>query len=712
MSIQNAVFVRASDPASVSPVFVKKIYAENPEQSEIEISGLGFFELYVNGRKVSGDVLVPPASDYGKRDLSTLYYPIRDTFSHRVYYCRYVLSDYLEHGENTLEIQLGGGYYCQEVRTGEGKLSYGGPILAFSLTVDGKEYLSDETLTWHDSVIVEGNLYTGETHDFRHIDRVLKPAVLANAELGPLFESDAPHDRIVCRIKPTAVFSDGGRTVYDAGVNLSGVVAFTQNAECGARTIVNHAEMLDASYRLLTASAGPILQSDVYISDGNEHACVPKFVFHGFRYFEIIGNAQDVWVYEIHSDMPLSCKLRSDHAVLNFLFDAAVRSLYSNMHAGVITDCPHRERLGYTGDGQLTADLALTVLSSERFYEKWLRDIADGQDPTTGHVQHTAPFQGGGGGPGGWGGAIVIVPYMLHLHHERTDLLREYYPRMKRYIAYMESVSEDGLVVREEPRGWCLGDWCTAAPVSIPEPFVNTYFLIKCLDYMSEIADILEDFGAPWGKKSAERRAALKKHYYDPRANTYCGGVQGADAFAADIGLANGAMLRALADRYERLGEFDTGIFGTDVLIRVLFDHGYGDTAMKLLTSEKENSYGGWMKRGETSLCEYWDGRCSHNHHMFGAPLRYVFSRVLGVDDSGSMLIIAPTELSFQIRLEAEMKTKFGDVFVRRKITDGGEVFVLRASYPAFFRYRDTELHLKSGEEVVLHFERRGMADR
>ena len=82
MSIQNAVFVRASDPASVSPVFVKKIYAENPEQSEIEISGLGFFELYVNGRKVSGDVLVPPASDYGKRDLSTLYYPIRDTFSH------------------------------------------------------------------------------------------------------------------------------------------------------------------------------------------------------------------------------------------------------------------------------------------------------------------------------------------------------------------------------------------------------------------------------------------------------------------------------------------------------------------------------------------------------------------------------------------------------------------------------------------------------
>jgi alpha-L-rhamnosidase len=80
MSIHQAKFICASDPASASPVFVKKICVENPEESEIEIAGLGFFELYVNGRKVSDDVLVPPASDYGKRDLSSLHYPIKDTF--------------------------------------------------------------------------------------------------------------------------------------------------------------------------------------------------------------------------------------------------------------------------------------------------------------------------------------------------------------------------------------------------------------------------------------------------------------------------------------------------------------------------------------------------------------------------------------------------------------------------------------------------------
>jgi len=527
---------------------------------------------------------------------------------------------------------------------------------------------------------------------------------LAEAELGPLYESDAPHDRVVRRIKPSEIYRDGERAVYDAGVNLSGVVAFTQKAACGEKTVVNHAEMLEEDFRLLTASAGPILQSETYISDGNENVCKPKFVFHGFRYFEIIGNAEDIWVYEIHSDMPLSTRFSSNHAVLNFLFNASVRSLYSNMHAGIITDCPHRERLGYTGDGQLTADLALTLLPAEKFYEKWLRDIADGQDPVSGHVQHTAPFQGGGGGPGGWGGAIVVVPYMLGIHHDRTDLLRQYYPNMKKYIAYMESRCEDGLVVREEERGWCLGDWCTADKITIPEPFVNTYFLIKFLHYMAEIACLLDDFDAPWTKKSAEYKAALRRHYYDEAAHTYCGGVQGADAFALDIGLGDEAMLRALVEKYEALGAFDTGIFGTDILIRVLFDHDCGDTAMRLLTSEKKNSYGEWLHRGETTLCEYWSGRASHNHHMFGAPLRYVFSRVLGVDDSGGMLIVAPVPLTFEIELEADMTTKFGKVFVRREITSKDERLILRSSYPAFFRYRDTELNLKPGEETVLYF--------
>jgi len=704
MSIHQATFIGA--PTEASPIFMKKLSVKNPRQSEIEIAGLGFFELYVNGRKVSEDILVPPTSDYGERDLSTLHYPIKDTFSHRVYYCKYSLSEYLIDGENTLEVQLGGGYYCQEVRTGEGKLSYGKPILAVSLTVDGIEYLSDESWTWRDSVIVSENLYTGEVHDFRHCDCEWKPVDLAKAPSGKLEQSDCPHDKIIRKIKPAVVFRDGERTVYDAGVNLSGVVGFWQKAEAGEKTEIRFAERLDGSYELFTETSGPIVQRDIYISNGKSNFCMPKFVFHGFRYFEIMGKAEDVWVYEIHSNMPLRVTFSSNHPVLNFLFTASVRSLYSNMHAGIITDCPHRERLGYTGDGQLTADLGLTVLSSEKFYEKWLRDIADGQDPETGHVQHTAPFQGGGGGPGGWGGAIVIVPYMLWMHHNREDILRTYYPNMKKYIAYMESRSENGLVVREEERGWCLGDWCTPDKITIPEPFVNTYFLVKCLEYVAETARVLGDSPEPWLNKAEERKQALRKHYYDEKTNTYCADIQGANAFALDIGIGNENMMKALVEKYETLGAFDTGIFGTDILIRVLFENGFGDTAMKLLTSEKENSFGAWMNRGETTLCEYWDGKKSHNHHMFGAPLRYVFSHVLGVKDRGKTTLIAPVEISLPIQLEADMETKFGNVFVRREMTEKDETLTVRADHNALFRYRNTEITLTPNEETVFYFVR------
>ena len=702
MSIHQAKFIGAQTEAS--PIFMKKIFAENPAQSEIEIAGLGFFELRINGKKVSEDVLVPPASDYGERDLSTLYYPIHDTFSHRVYYCRYDLSDYLISGENTVEVQLGGGYYCQEVRTGEGKLSYGKPILAAFLRVDGTEYISDESWMWRDSVIVSHNLYTGETHDFCHRDEEWKSVRLVKSPEGSLYESDAPHDKIIRKIKPAIIFCDGERTVYDTGVNLSGVVGFWQKTEKGEKTSVSHAELLGDSYCLSIGSAGQILQRDVYISDGEANFCMPKFVFHGFRYFEIIGKAEDVWVYEIHSDIPLRATFASNHPVLNFLFTASVRSLYSNMHAGIITDCPHRERLGYTGDGQLTADLALTVLSSEKFYEKWLRDISDAQDPETGHVQHTAPFQGGGGGPGGWGGAIVIVPYMVWKHYDRKDLLRTYYPNMKKYISYMESRSENGLVVREEERGWCLGDWCTPDKIAIPEPFVNTYFMIKCLGYMAEIADVLGESSAPWLKKAEERKKSLHDHYYDQETHSYCADVQGANVFALDIGLGDETMLRTLVEKYEMLGEFDTGIFGTDILIRVLFEKGFGDTAMKLLTSEKKNSFGAWMNRGETTLCEYWDGKASHNHHMFGAPLRYVFSYVLGVKDGGNAALIAPEVLNTPICLESDMESKFGKVLVRRDITAKEETITVRADHGALFRYRDIEIALIPNEDTTFYF--------
>lgn len=702
MSIYSAAFVCAETESS--PIFYKELRVENPQDAAIEIAGLGFFELRINGKKVSEDLLVPPLSDYGPRDIASFHYPIYDTLSYRTYFMRYDLSSYLIKGDNTIEIQLGTGWFDQHVNNGEGKRTYGKPRLAFSLTADGKEYLSDETLMWRESEIVFDNIYVGEVHDFRNKDNVWKPVTLTEAPAGALQVADIPADRVMRTLTPTVLSTDGIRTIYDAGENISGVVTFCQTAADGDETVVRHAELLGEDGSLLTRSAGNTVQTDRYISDGGTHVCTPKFCYHGFRYFEVTGPAEDVEVLVIHMNIPETASFTSDNEVLNFLYTATVRSLYANLHNGVISDCPHRERLGYTGDGQLTADVGLTILDSASFYEKWMRDIADSQDPISGHVQHTAPFMGGGGGPGGWGGAIVIVPYIFYLHTDRLDILETYYPHMKKYIAYMESHSEDGLVVREEKKGWCLGDWCTPEDVAIPEPFVNTYFLIKALDYMVEISFLLGDFDAPWAEKSAVLRAKLRQHYYDAGKNTYCDGVQGADAFALDLGIGDVPMAEALAAKYEAMGEFDTGIFGTDILIRVLFENGFGDTALKLLTADTGNSFGTWLRRGETTLCEYWDGKASHNHHMFGAPARYLFSHLLGIDDRGEMLAIAPAEITRTGSYEGSVQTKFGKVTVSRKIDADGETITVKTEEEAFFRYKDEIASLDAGEEISFKF--------
>lgn len=706
MGIQNAKWVRAETNAA--PVIRKTLVVENPEGAEIDVCGLGFFELYINGKKVSDDRFVPSWSDYGSRDLSTLTYPIRDSFCHRVYYRSYDLTAYLVRGENVFAFLLGNGWFCQTVREAEGKLSYGTPCLAFSIRADGQEILSDETLEWKESPILFHNIYAGETQDFRHGGGTWRPVLPAPTPGGMLCPDPCPADRVVRKRIPVCVYQDGERTVWDAGENLSGTVSFIMPiCKSGAEVVVRHAECFSQDGGVLyTQSAGSLVQTDRYIGDGAARRCEPHFVWHGFRYFEITGPHENPEVLIIHSDVPVCSSFISEHAALNWLYAATVRSLLSNLHAGVISDCPHRERLGYTGDGQLTCDTALTLLSAAPLYEKWLRDIADGQDPVTGHVQHTAPFYGGGGGPGGWGCAIVSVPYFLWKHTGKEELIDTYFPHMERWAAYMEAHSENGLVVREEEGGWCLGEWCTPDEVMLPEPFVNTYFLIKSLDRMAEMAQLRLSSAELWRKKADAARRALKAAYYSEGDHTFCGGVQGADAFALDIGLGNSAMAASLAAKYDALGEFDTGIFGTDILIRVLFETGFGDTALRLLVSEKENTFGGQRARGETTLCERWNVRwASHNHHMFGACTGALFRYLLGIRVENTGIVIAPAAFSVPLAVKGQLLTRFGEISVERRSDETGvAVFTVHSDSDAVFRFQGEARGVPAGENAVFLF--------
>ena len=434
MSIYNAKWVCADESVS-APLFQKTVCVTSAKGARIDICGLGFFELYVNGKKVGDELFVPSQSDYTERDLTRAYYPIYDTLDHIVYYKTYDLSEYFHEGENQIEVLLGNGWFRQTERIGEGDFTCGVPCLVFSLLADGKEYLSDETLLWRESHITFNNIYSGEKQDHTLPVGEWHPALPAKAPSGALTPDTAPADKITRRIVPRALKHENGKVLYDAGENVSGFATFHGGAK-GEKISVVYGEFLYDDMSMNTKSGGN-LHVEEYVCDGSRRLYHPHFTYHGFRYFVIDDIAENVTVCVVHSDIAVTSAFTSDNAVLNFLYTATIRSLLANMHGGVISDCPHRERLGYTGDGQLTVDVGLLTLDSLSFYEKWMLDIALCQDKKTGHVQHTAPFMGGGGGPGGWGGAIVIVPHTLYLHSGKKEILETYFPNMLLWVSYM-----------------------------------------------------------------------------------------------------------------------------------------------------------------------------------------------------------------------------------------------------------------------------------
>lgn len=707
-----------------APLVQKKFCTGKAKSAVIQICGLGFFELYINDRKVSEDVLTPAWTDYEPRENRRLLYPLQDTFTHRILYREYDVTEYLVQGENCLEVLLGNGWYNQHERNIEGDLWYGSPKLCFSLKIQDErkhftEIVSDETMQWKRSIITFNNIYMGERQDFRRKQgEDFRPCKVCEPPKGELCLQECPPDKKIRTIVPKLIFEKDGRRVFDVGENISGHVRFVQYGEAGSKTSVRFSENIREDFSLDFQSAGgeEQIQNCSCIGDGKKNVFEPRFTWYGFRYFEIEGNAEQIEAVVVHSDIAHTASFHSDSEALNWLYDTYVRTELDNMHCGVLSDCPHRERLGYTGDGQITCDGVMMLFDSRKLFEKWMQDIADSQDKKTGHVQHTAPFYGGGGGPGGWGSAVVAVPYFYYKHYGSTEFVQKYLPAMQAWTRYMDAHSENGLVVREEEGGWCLGEWCTPDKVQLPEAYVNTYFYIKSLDRMAEME---AHVGWDNAETLAKRKAicdAFHNAFYDAETHSYCGGVQGADAFAMDLGLGDEKMAERLSKYYDALGEFDTGFFGTEVLIRILFEKGYEDTAYKLLVSEKRNSFGYQRKCGATTLWETWAGYASHNHPMFGGCVVQFIYALLGIgqEENGAgfqALKIEPKIPTQLNQAEGSVLLENGRVSVKWEKKPDEVYFevALPQKCSANFRYKDCKQTLHSGINIIHCFLKGGM---
>ncbi len=664
----------------LTPLCRARFAAPSAQKATLTICGLGFFKAFLNGRPVSPDLFVPLNTNYHARapfaaqDGSTF----AEQMTTRIIVPQYDVTDLVQAGENTLAVRLGPGYYNYDHSP-----AYGPVRLAFVLEMtaaDGSvtRTVSDESLRWHKSEVVKAEFTRGEEHDYTGFDDSWADPACDDSGWLPMVESpvpatryelmQSPADRIIRTLVPVCIYACGDTKVYDIGENIAGRPIVRCGGGESATVTVRVAEERTAEGRLDEKSVQELYGQHLTVhTDGQARTVTLRSTWLAGRYFEVTGNAEMVAFEEIHADVAVTARFASADPVANWLFEAYLRTQLANMHGGIPSDCPHIERRGYTGDGQLAGEAAMQLLDGKAFYRKWLDDISDCQDRTNGHVQYTAPYVPSGGGPGGWGCAIVEVPYTFWRVYGDKGPLLAMYPQMLRWFDYLDAHSEAGLVVSDQPGCWCLGDWCTAEKTAIPEPYVNNYFYAKSL---RRVLTFAPEADRPMLTARLEKvLAAITANYYDQATGSFCGGIQGADAYAVDLGLGDERTLHNLVAQYKALGTYDTGIFGTDILTRVLFEKGEAELAWALLTNRGPWGFGNWMRQGATTLWEYWTGERSHSHPMFGAAARYLHQYVLGIrqgaDSAGyAQLTVAPVRLPGLAFAKGSLATPRGEIAV------------------------------------------------
>lgn len=726
---QNEVFGSASwitkENADFPLVRRKFSITSKVTKATLYAAGLGFMRLYMNGEIIAPYSYLPFSSDYEARTD----YPKGEIISgHHLYVPVFDVTSLLKNGDNLFSMWFGGGWYCfwdnrylgQYLRYYDKKLRYGDPKAIYRLIVETENGIFEITSSTND-LIAEGgidgycftcyenrdlNMLPQEAFsDYAYDDSTWQKTISAKPLDTEYSFTKCPADTLIHEL---SVVKNG--SVWDCGINTTGMPVIKLTGRKGEKVCVWMSEQINDDG---TLDEGHIHgQHFEYTCDGTEKVVHPEFTWFGFRYFRIDGPAEPVCVSVVHMDVPVTAKFESSDETLNYLYRTYLNSQLTNLHAGLPSDCPHIERRGYTGDGELTCHAAMTMLGAEEFYRKWIQDISDCQDKLSGHIQYTAPYINSGGGPGAWGCAIVEVPWQFYRHYGDAEPMKRLYPQMKEYFRFMEEHSDFGLVTSDMPGNWCLGDWCSPDRVLLPPPFVNNCYYIKSLKTAIKIARITgNESDIPlFDKRIEERQKAIKAAYFTFGDGNFCANLQGANAFAVDAGAGNEETYEKMVRHYRETGVYDTGICGTDVVTRVLFEHGDADVAYKLLTNKSDVSFARFNEIGATTLYEYWPekGRNSRslNHPMFGAVTAYLFEYILGIrqtEDSCAYrdVVISPCLIPEQA--SGSQKVPAGEIRVSWEKNSGGyDIYVtIPDGIRASFNYKETKQKLNAGENFI-----------
>ena len=613
-------------------------------QAKLFVTALGFYEVTINGKRVGDDYLVPNISNANKRPkLSTEFLAIPDNFrDYRVFYLAYDVTTHLRKGENQIQSLLGEGMYNA---VSHWIAPFGQNAFLCQLEITYKDGTKDRIITdenWElaESPIVMNGVYAGEIYDATKAKTPMKwrKVSLMEAPAGQLSAQTAPSDKITETLDPVSIEKqEDGSFEVDFGKEISGWIHLKDIKGVKGDTV---------QVRYICESP---LGVQKYIFGGDKkESYAPRFTWFVFRK-AIISGCKDLvpknLVAEaVNTNLKLTAEFETSNTLYNQINAIWQRSEMDNLHGGIQSDCPHRERNPYLGDGQVVCHTVMENFDAAAFYRNWIRTMRDCQDKDTGYVPNSAPWQSACGGGIPWGAAMNIIPWEYYLHYGDRKVLEDCFFAMKEQVRYMLTwQTKDGTIYSQranvgadKPNIWFnLGEW--VAPYELPsDELVHTFYLWYCADINAKAAHVLnQPEDELYYKVLAEKVwSAFHKKFYQPSEKTY--GDFGSNVFALVMGVPEEnqqAVVETLRDEIavKYKGHFNTGIFGTRFLLEVLAQNGMNDLACEVMNKSDFPSFGDMIRQGATTMWEQWDGKNSRNHPMFGGTLTWFYRHLAGV---------------------------------------------------------------------------------
>jgi len=637
-----------------APLF-RKAFAlkQKVKKAKAFVTAGGYFELYVNGQRVGEDQLVPNFTNYTAREgLDKGGIALENSFTaYRVLYLSYDVTQLLQNGRNAIGAMLGDGFYRS---TSYHVGAFGEPCLLCQLEVtyeDGTQerICSDETWLTRPSAITLTGVYDGEVYDARQEtpqwaeadcdETGWHSAYKAIAPVGELTAHTSPTDRITEILQPLSVEEQDSAFVVTFEKEVAGWVRLKDiQGKAGEKVQVEY------------VCESPLGKQEYYCkgaSAGETYA--PRFTWYVFSQVKVRGlsrlTPQQIQAEAVNTDVPLSAEFRCSHPLLNRINAIWQRSQLDNMHGCIASDCPHRERLPYTGDGQIASAMVMLNFDAAAFYQKWLRDMRDAQNPESGYVPNGAPWQPTCGGGVAWGAAMNVIPWEYYLQYGDLQQLRFCYEPMRGQLRHMLTwLTPEGTMFQQkknyetgESCYWLnLGDW--VPPYEMPaDEKVHTFYLWLCAKNTALAAHVLGDEAGTQECEAIAQRTweAFHRKFYDAEQATY--GDFGPNILALYMGVPEerkAAVVETLRREIMEThgGHINTGFVTTKFFFETLTDNGLHDVATTAILKKDYPSYGHWIEQGATVTWEQWDGQNSHNHPMFGGGLTWLARRLAGVN--------------------------------------------------------------------------------